>query len=585
MQELKFRDWKQRFAPNDSGEDYDLRGAFKAGFQPDPETGHWPDVYKKPNHPTFSNQSIYAKDRPDLAGSWNGDTYVPAQQTQQRIADAFAASEGMQEPSQALYEAKHRRAQQGQPVEPGFWSDVASLGPSIRGGLKAIADPRTSPLGPAAIARMFLDPAGEVGRQVETGEQLAKPFTQFNDPNVDPVKQAADLALTAMGGSSVVPEEANALRMGIKAYHGSPHDFERFDSSKIGTGEGAQAYGHGLYFGENPEIANQYARTVTAKQSGWARTTPPAFSSLPENELAKIPEEMRGRIAASWQNNGEEVAKNLTRQLFEKSRGTEYSDALHSLANTEWKTPGHRYEVDIAADPEHFLDWDKPLSEQSPKVREALLQTGDPDKVKALEADYRRIYDEYMGRPENTSAGDLNRMERRVEQAYNAWRDEIGNAHKSGAAVYGELATQKRDYGIDSGKTALTTLRGSQAGAAEDLKAYGIPGIRYLDQGSRVSDAAQKIIENYGSREKALEIAEQRLKSASLGDIRHWQGIVDELKKSNTSNYVVFPGNEHLIAILKKYGLPISAAGLAALSQLHPQEAQAAQRRTPAASK
>jgi len=34
---------------------------------------------------------------------------------------------------------------------------------------------------------------------------------------------------------------------GITAWHGSPHKFDKFDSSKIGTGEGAQAYGHGLY--------------------------------------------------------------------------------------------------------------------------------------------------------------------------------------------------------------------------------------------------------------------------------------------------------------------------------------------------
>jgi ABC-type Na+ efflux pump permease subunit len=30
--------------------------------------------------------------------------------------------------------------------------------------------------------------------------------------------------------------------------------------SKIGTGEGAQAYGHGLYFAESPDVANSYAR-------------------------------------------------------------------------------------------------------------------------------------------------------------------------------------------------------------------------------------------------------------------------------------------------------------------------------------
>src|SRR5687768_12961428 len=31
-------------------------------------------------------------------------------------------------------------------------------------------------------------------------------------------------------------------------YHGSPHSFNRADISKIGIGEGNQAYGHGLYF-------------------------------------------------------------------------------------------------------------------------------------------------------------------------------------------------------------------------------------------------------------------------------------------------------------------------------------------------
>lgn len=77
-EEVKFQDWKKVNAPNDSGFDYDLRGAFKAGVTPDAKTGHWPDTYKKPNHPTFSDQSQYAKDRPDLAGHWDGETYYPA---------------------------------------------------------------------------------------------------------------------------------------------------------------------------------------------------------------------------------------------------------------------------------------------------------------------------------------------------------------------------------------------------------------------------------------------------------------------------------------------------------------------------
>src|SRR4029077_8360868 len=39
---------------------------------------------------------------------------------------------------------------------------------------------------------------------------------------------------------------------------GSPHSFEKFDIGKIGTGEGAQSYGHGLYVAENPEVAAAY---------------------------------------------------------------------------------------------------------------------------------------------------------------------------------------------------------------------------------------------------------------------------------------------------------------------------------------
>ena len=75
-EEADFQKWKSANAPNDSGNDYDLRGAYKAGLQP-AENGHWDDTFKKPNHPTFSTFSQYAKDRPDLAGTWDGDQYVP----------------------------------------------------------------------------------------------------------------------------------------------------------------------------------------------------------------------------------------------------------------------------------------------------------------------------------------------------------------------------------------------------------------------------------------------------------------------------------------------------------------------------
>lgn len=76
--EAEYRAWKAKYAPNDSGEDYDLQGAFMEGLAPDPMTGHWPDKYKKPNHPTFSVESKYAVGADaNLAGTWDGETYVP----------------------------------------------------------------------------------------------------------------------------------------------------------------------------------------------------------------------------------------------------------------------------------------------------------------------------------------------------------------------------------------------------------------------------------------------------------------------------------------------------------------------------
>lgn len=53
------RDWR----------DYDMRGAFKQGIQPG-ENGHFPDTFKKPNHPTFSNESVYHGKDGNFGGSW-----------------------------------------------------------------------------------------------------------------------------------------------------------------------------------------------------------------------------------------------------------------------------------------------------------------------------------------------------------------------------------------------------------------------------------------------------------------------------------------------------------------------------------
>lgn len=50
-------------------QDYDLAGFFKAGEKTDPVTQHGTDIYKKPWHVTFSNQSRYS-DKENPGGMW-----------------------------------------------------------------------------------------------------------------------------------------------------------------------------------------------------------------------------------------------------------------------------------------------------------------------------------------------------------------------------------------------------------------------------------------------------------------------------------------------------------------------------------
>lgn len=62
------------------GYDYDFRAAYAAGLKPG-ENGHWPDIGKKPNHPTFSVESKYAKESGTTPGRWEGERFIPGTPT------------------------------------------------------------------------------------------------------------------------------------------------------------------------------------------------------------------------------------------------------------------------------------------------------------------------------------------------------------------------------------------------------------------------------------------------------------------------------------------------------------------------
>jgi len=113
-------------------------------------------------------------------------------------------------------------------------------------------------------------------------------------------------------------QAAPEAAQGIRAYHGSPHGFEQFDLSKIGTGEGAQSYGHGLYFAQTEDVARHYRDIVPANtgvRSGDGNMYEVQLNVEPNRlldwdaPLARQPQPVRDAIAPHMEQYHREVAQ------------------------------------------------------------------------------------------------------------------------------------------------------------------------------------------------------------------------------------------------------------------------------------
>ena len=269
-------------------------------------------------------------------------------------------------------------------------------------------------------------------------------------------KIATDIALDFGGFLGSI----KGVRNPIRAYHGSPHDFDKFSMDKIGTGEGAQAYGHGLYFAEAEDVAQTYRdslsrRNVTGSFDGMPLESPKDWWSAVDKMNEK--DWRIGKFLDLYGRVGGD------KDWFVRQMRTDYADQPKMLAALDDFSrrmdasyrPGKMYEVNIHADPGRFLDWDAPLSRQPKEFAAAI-----------------RDFEQNMGGPQPKMT--------------------FGDALRTDSSL-------------------------------EDLaREAGIPGIKYLDQGSRAAGD--------GSR-----------------------------------NYVVF--DDKLIEILRKYGImaPLAGAGIGSL--------------------
>ena len=232
---------------------------------------------------------------------------------------------------------------------------------------------RTDEYDPFA-AEQFVNPAvKQVMGDILTLPQRAIQNSQFalDTGNYDPgpTLEAATLPM-GTGAIAGVPMRAGEAVVGagpIRAYHSSPHDFDKFDLSKIGTGEGAQVYGHGLYFAENPAVSGQGGQYWNQFKGRALGEDPAAHKAMEYLQSYGFDREKAAQMMRKSIEGDLEYAKSLTDQGaisdFRALQG-DRQKALALLASDKPVGP-RTYEVNINADPAHFLDWDKPLREQS----------------------------------------------------------------------------------------------------------------------------------------------------------------------------------------------------------------------------
>ena len=290
-------------------------------------------------------------------------------------------------------------------------------------------------------ARMDMSPA----------ERAYKPFyADYDVPEADQIVRYLD------GPSAMV------------AYQGSPHKFDALDPTKIGTGEGAQVFGHGMYVAENPDVAGGY---VKAGQPSAATDVKTALWHIKNN----VP---------IFDDLGTEGSREAYRMLtsspeFEDMARRAWDDIptmneVHKMIVPSIEKKGYLYEIDVPdEDIAKMLDWDAPLSEQ-------------PEAVK------------------------------RVAKEFGIKTTPSGTREARGSDIYRAISHVKQKPPYDN-----TTMNPGSREGSQYLSELGIPGIKYYDKGSRAAEEGTRnmvLFDDLARRAKVLKRNDETIAEPSVDE-------------------------------------------------------------------
>lgn len=261
------------------------------------------------------------------------------------------------------------------------------------------------------------------------------------------------------------------------AWHGSPYDFEHFDLGAMGSGEGRQVHGWGLYFAKDRKISEGYKdflknlrSTVVIDGKKFV-----GYKNGFRDEEGNRPSDKKLRFALlnlSLEGSREKAIQRVS-ELARTSKGTgfeeDYAGALKILKDSQTasveRPEAKLYEVDIP-DNDVLLDEDKFLKDQPKAVQKAI-------------ADYYRSRPDFYFAPEG---------------------DSLKDSTTTGEGFYKDVVFQMKREGSTNPKRDASLL----------LNSLGIKGITY--EGNKdgrcfvvFDDKAISIIDKYNQQQAQIQ--------------------------------------------------------------------------------
>lgn len=219
----------------------------------------------------------------------------------------------------------------------------------------------------AEMAALAGDEARQINRETALSSQGRR--QEIAGQPMSPEQEAARQALMERAGEAALG--------GMVVWHGSPYKFTKFDANKIGSGEGQQVYGHGLYFAEAPKVAEGYQKRLAGG------TDPYTYNWQGKQYEGGVKGDPTAHALGLSYHQSPQVARRIAKDGIEASKagepwaldmgGREYYEKMYEAASQIKKKDikamqGALYKVDLPDEKiAQMLHWDKPVPEEMRK--------------------------------------------------------------------------------------------------------------------------------------------------------------------------------------------------------------------------